>query len=305
MTHPLTLEIKGNSLDDGPGLRSVVFFKGCPLDCIWCHNPESKSIHVELSFAESECIKCGECQQNCSSQAIDLKSENIVNRNKCTLCFKCVETCPAKALTQVGSNMNVEEITEVLLKDKAFYDVSGGGVTVSGGEPGLFPEFVGNLLKNLHDNKIHTLMETCGYFDFEQVNRHILPYVDMIYFDLKIYDTNLHRKYCGVPNEKIIDNFKKVFQVAKSKGISLLPRTPLIPDITDTDENMAALSKLEQSIGVEETQLLPYNPLWEEKTKKLGHKSENEVLKGKTWQCLEKLCCCKDFFQKCGICTRK
>lgn len=301
MDQPLILEIKGNSLDDGPGIRSVVFFKGCPISCIWCHNPESKNPYSELSYDASKCINCGECQKVCTINAIAGYKTIDIDRKKCNLCFACVDVCPSKALTRVGFSMSVNEITERVLKDKEFYNVSGGGVTLSGGEPTMFPVFIGQLLSKLKENKIHTLLETCGQFKLSLIKKHILPFIDLIYYDLKLIDSDRHRKYCGVSNHNILGNFKSLYGLSQKMDFILIPRTPLIPDITDTEENLMGIAEFLSEIGVREAHLLPYNPLWYEKEEKLGIESEAGELKGKRWQCYEKIKKCKEIFENCKI----
>jgi len=268
---PLILDIKGNSLDDGPGIRSVVFFKGCPLSCVWCHNPESKKTTVELAFDAARCVDCGACREICPEAGV-LSKENpfYIDRARCTLCFACVEVCPSGALEQVGTPMTVEEIVEKILPDKPFFDTSKGGVTLSGGEPTLHMEFASALAAALKKHSINILLETCGQFDPDRFMNTLYPHVDAIYFDIKILDPQKHKKYCGISNEKIIANFKHLCNTAQQDGKLLLPRTPLIPGITDTDENINGIAGFLKDLGITEAALLPYNPLWHEKTQKIG-----------------------------------
>ena len=165
MKAPLILEIKGNSLDDGPCIRSVVFFKGCPLSCLWCHNPESKRPGVEIAFDPAECVNCGTCRETCPEDALSAENPFYIDRDTCSLCFECVANCPSKALSRVGEPMAVAEIMSTVLRDRLFFKNSGGGVTLSGGEPTLDVDFCGNLLRHLRREGIHTLVETCGFFD--------------------------------------------------------------------------------------------------------------------------------------------
>ncbi|MGD0279665.1 MAG: glycyl-radical enzyme activating protein [Smithella sp.] len=267
---PLILEIKGNSLDDGPGIRSVVFYKGCPLSCVWCHNPESKKAAVEISFDAKVCINCGSCRDICPEKALALDNRFYIDRSKCTLCFLCVDACPSGALDRVGKTMSVDDIVKKILPDKPFFDVSGGGVTLSGGEPALYMEFTSRLLKALKHYKIHTLLETCGYFDPGKFMDTLYPYLDTIYFDIKIIDSTAHKKHCGLPNEKILDNFKQISDAAKKDHKILLPRTPLIPDMTDTETNISGIAAFLRSLNITEAALLAYNPLWHEKSDKIG-----------------------------------
>ena len=267
---PLILEIKGNSLDDGPGIRSVVFFKGCPLSCVWCHNPESKKVAQEISFDPKVCIDCGSCRDVCLEKALSKDNLYYIDRIKCNLCFLCIDACPSGALDRVGKKMSVDEIIKKILPDKPFFDTSGGGVTLSGGEPTMFMDFTSQLLQSLKQNNIHTLLETCGLFDLHKFMDMLYPYLDAIYYDIKIIASADHKKYCGVSNEKILDNFRQLHTAVSSNGKLLLPRTPLIPDMTDTESNIQGIASFLKSLNITEAALLPYNPLWHEKSDKVG-----------------------------------
>ena len=267
---PFILEIKGNSLDDGPGIRSVVFYKGCPLSCAWCHNPESKKATAEISFDAKLCINCGICRDVCPEEALGQDYRFYIDRSKCTLCYLCIDSCPSGALDRVGKVMTVNDIIEKILPDKPFFDTSGGGTTLSGGEPTLFMEFTSRLLKSLKQHDIHTLLETCGYFDLNMFMDMLYPHLDAIYFDIKIIDSVAHKKYCGLSNDKILDNFRRITRKAKKDNKVLLPRIPLVPDMTDTEANMKAIATFLKSVDVTEASLLAYNPLWHEKSDKIG-----------------------------------
>ena len=267
---PLILEIKGNSLDDGPGIRSVVFYKGCPLSCVWCHNPESKKASVEISFDPKVCINCGVCRDVCPEKALAIDNRFYIDRGKCNLCFLCVDACPSGALDRVGKTMSVDDIIKKILPDKPFFDTSHGGVTLSGGEPTLYMDFTSGLLKSLKQSNIHTLLETCGFFDLNKFMDTIYPYLDTIYFDIKIIDGIAHKKYCGVPNEKILDNFTKLSTMAANDGKILLPRIPLIPDITDKESNIRGIAEFLKNLNMTKAAVLEYNPLWHEKSDKVG-----------------------------------
>lgn len=296
MKNPLVLDIKCNSLDDGPGIRTTVFFKGCPLNCVWCHNPESKKTAAELSFSADDCIDCGRCRSICQNNALSRENPYYIDRNKCNLCFSCADVCPAKSLTRTGYEETIDSLLKKILSDKVFYDVSGGGVTLSGGEVTLFPEYIGDLLKKCKENGIHTLIETCGFFDYARFEKFMLPYIDAIYFDLKIYDAEAHKRFCGADNKIILENFKKLFDYSKKNQIYLLPRTPLIPDITDADGNLTALADFLKSMGVVESQLLPYNPTWYPKNAKLGMETPKVLASLTSWQPKEKIQHCKDIY---------
>ena len=267
---PLILEIKGNSLDDGPGIRSVVFFKGCPLSCVWCHNPESKRATAEIGFDRSECVDCGTCISACSEKALSRDNRLFVDRSRCTLCFRCIETCPSGALSRVGKEMTVDEIAGEVLRDKPFFNTSGGGVTLSGGEPAMFMEFTSDLLRVLKRSRVHTLIETCGFFDFTKFEKMLLPYLNTVYFDIKIMNDDSHRKYTGVSNSGILKNFERLHEITKGSPVTLLPRTPLVPGITDMDGNMKGIAGFLKKLGITKAALMQYNPLWHGKADKVG-----------------------------------
>ncbi|RJP41470.1 MAG: glycyl-radical enzyme activating protein [Desulfobacteraceae bacterium] len=268
--HPLILDIKGNSLDDGPGIRSVVFFKGCPLSCVWCHNPESKKTGSEIAFDPAECVGCDTCLTVCPEKVLSRRNPFFIDRDRCTLCFACVDECPSGALSRVGREMTVDEIVAAVVRDKPFFDTSGGGVTLSGGEPTLFPDFLARLLAALKAEGIHTLLETCGQFNEAGFMEQALPLVDIIYYDIKLIDPDLHKKYCGVANRTILENFIRLTKSAGKGKFMLLPRTPLIPGITATPENLSAIAKFLADHDIKNAQLLPYNPLWPAKNQKIG-----------------------------------
>jgi pyruvate formate lyase activating enzyme len=301
MKIPLIFEIKGNSLDDGPGIRTVIFFKGCPLSCLWCHNPEGMRPGVELSFDQRECIGCGTCIETCSLQALSGKNKFYVDRQKCNLCFRCVETCPSGALERVGWEMTKAAIVDQVLKDKPFFVTSGGGVTLSGGEPTLAMDFLSGFLQDLKTNGLHCLLETCGLFDPERFKKLIYPHLDAIYFDLKFFDEDLHKQFCGVSNTNILVNFANLLTLAREDGKVLLPRIPLVPSITDTDANLRKIAAFLQSLQVTKTVLLAYNPLWPEKSAKLGYDSTGISQPLKEWLPKEKIHHCEDIFHGYGI----
>jgi len=271
---PLVIDVKGNSLDDGPGTRSVVFFKGCPLDCYWCQNPESKRMEAELLFDGEKCVGSGECLKACPEEAIEPGQPLRVNRDKCTLCFQCVDVCPSMALERVGREMSIEDIVRKVTPYKPFFKNTGGGVTLSGGEPTLFMDFASRLLKRLREERIHTLVETCGLFNFESFAEKILPHVNLIYMDMKILNHEEHKRWCGVGNEKIVENFLRLHEMWRKGGVEIKPRTPLIPGITDTDEKMRALARFYKEHGITRTALMKNNPTWLNKFEKIGVKTD-------------------------------
>ncbi|MEW6368305.1 MAG: glycyl-radical enzyme activating protein [Acidobacteriota bacterium] len=267
---PLLFEIKGNSLDDGPGIRTVVFFKGCPLRCRWCHNPEGMRAGPEISYDAGKCASCDQCIALCPKKALARDNPHFVDRERCDLCGECFDQCPSGALRKVGLPLPVETVVEWVLSDRPFFDNSGGGVTLSGGEPCLYMHYVSLLAAQLHEHGIHVLLETCGWFDYERFRETVLPHLDMIYYDIKLFDSAPHREYCGVPNSLVLDNFTRLLRDAKNGRPSILPRTPLVPGITDTEANLRAIAGFLRDQGVRFAALLAYNPLWPEKSRSLG-----------------------------------
>jgi pyruvate formate lyase activating enzyme len=261
---PRIVDIKRNSLDDGPGIRSVVFFKGCTLRCVWCQNPETLSPLPEIQRDEARCIACGTCSAVCP-QGVAKNAMEKEDTSRCILCGECVEACPSNARRIAGVEYSVDELAELLLKDEPFYRHSGGGVTLSGGEPAMYPAFVGQVAARLRDRDVHVLMETGGQFDWEQVEEHLLPHLSTIYFDVKLADPELHKRHVGPDNRRIHENLKRLVSFE-----DLLPRVPLIPGITDTDANLKSIARLLSDLGLSRVMLLPYNPLWISKRRALG-----------------------------------
>ena len=273
---PLIFDVKHSSFDDGPGIRSVVFLKGCPLSCTWCHNPESQKPQTELLFDSNKCITCGECEKACSQGAISLTNVDRIDRDKCNLHFDCVDSCPTGALEKVGIYSEIDSLSEKILSNKPFFESSNGGVTVSGGEPLMHMDFVSSFLRKMKSHNIHTLIQTSGMFNYSTFEKKVLPYTDTFYMDIKILDSINHKRYCGVSNEPILQNFKH-FQAAANKGeITFLPRLPLIPGITDTLENLTDIADFLVANNWNTLQVLPYNPLWIDKSKKIGIKAHQE-----------------------------
>lgn len=302
MKTPLIIDIKGNSLDDGPGIRSVIFFKGCPLSCVWCHNPESKCSMAELSFDLQKCIACDTCIGMCNIKALSRESAFFVDRKKCTLCFECIKVCPSGALSQIGCEYTVDEIIEKIVKDKPFYDASGGGVTLSGGEPTMYMEFLSDLLTKLKNRGIHTLIETCGYFNFQTFKELVYPHTDTIYMDIKFVDSKLHKQYCGADNALILENFIKLHELYLLGGVEVKARVPLIPDITDCEKNLSAIAHFLKAHQAKDIQLLPNNPIWHEKCQKFGIENCYEKdSKMNNWLPQDRMDSCKEIFTGMGI----
>lgn len=264
---PLIVDIKRHSLEDGPGIRSVVFFKGCPLRCIHCQNPECQDPEVEIAFSPRECIGCGECVDACPEKAIDMKRPGRIQREKCIRCGACAEVCPGKGLRVIGKTYSVGTLMEILLRDVPFYHHSGGGVTLSGGECTLYPDYLDPLLQGLKGKGIHIAIETSGHFEYQAFKNNILPYVDLIYYDIKIADPEAHRKHTGRSNQRIIQNLRRLLQ---AQGVDIHPRIPLIPGVTASRENLKAIIRMLCEMGAEDVSLLPYNPMGLEMAESLG-----------------------------------
>jgi len=264
---PLILDVKGNSLDDGPGIRTVVFFKGCPLSCVWCHNPEARAREAELGFERSDCVGARACFDVCEAGALSKDLPDLIDRARCDLCFDCVDVCAAGALDVVGRPMSVERILAAVAKDRPFFEASGGGITLSGGEPTLFMRFAAELAGGAQALGIHVLLETCGAFDLGRFEAELAPRVDLVYFDLKLHDRDEHRRLCGADNATILRNFAALW---RCQQVEVLPRIPLVPGMTATDSNLRTLAGFLRGLGVDRVALLAYNPLWGDKLAKLG-----------------------------------
>lgn len=270
MQKALIFDVKHNSLEDGPGIRSVVFFKGCPLNCQWCQNPEGKKQTLELWWDKKKCIADGACIEICPQDTISFDFPDFISRNLCDNCFKCVDVCPSTALKVTAVSMSVDEIISKILPYKNYFTTSGGGVTLSGGEATLNMRFVSILLQRLKALGIHTLIETSGYFDYQAFEELILPYVDEVFYDIKFIDPHKHKQWCGVDNHLILDNFKLLHKQSLVQNFKLLPRTALITNITDTEENISSIASFYKSLSIQKTTLLPNNPIWLQKLDSLG-----------------------------------
>lgn len=264
---PLIVDVKRDSLEDGPGIRSVVFFKGCPLRCMFCHNPEAQEPDVEIAFSPGECVLCGECIKVCHANAISLEFPERVDRKKCNRCGECVEVCPGKGLRRIGKTYQVEELVQLLLRDSLFYKYSKGGITLSGGECTLYPDYVEALLTIIKPFNIRVVLETSGFFHYDTFRQKILPHVDIIYFDLKFADPETHTRYTGQSNHRIMENFNRLIQEERGK---VLPRIPLIPGVTATKRNLTMIANILKGKNIKNAVLLPYNPLGLDKFWSIG-----------------------------------
>lgn len=280
----LVFNIMRFSTRDGPGLRTTVFLKGCPLACAWCHNPESQSVYPEFIFRENRCIRCGECLEICPEKAIFLVNGVPSGRlDTCRVCGTCAETCPAEAREIIGREMTAAQVLDQVLKDRPFFEESGGGVTFSGGEPLAQPDFLEALLAACRAEELHTAVDTCGLAPFETFER-ILPWVDLLLYDLKIMDDAEHRRLTGASNRVILENLESL----AGRGVEILIRTPILPGVTDGPDNLAAMvGFLERLPGVSGIMLLPYHETGLEKYRLLGLNNSLPDLKGPSAERLE------------------
>jgi pyruvate formate lyase activating enzyme len=281
------LHLQRLSTEDGPGLRTTVFFKGCPLRCAWCHNPESLSARVQVQWYAARCLGCRTCLAACPRGALALTAEGLViDRARCDAgagCnAACAEACPANALEALGKTVTADGVLRELLKDRAYYAASGGGVTLSGGEPTLQPDFAEALLRGLQAHGIATALDTCGLCSSQVLDR-LLPFTDLVLYDLKLFEPGPHQAFTGQPNEPILENLLYLHELIQSQSrsncrsdsrpLALWIRTPLIPGATGTDSNLRALGGfLAQRLNgtVKRWELCAFNNLCRDKYLRLG-----------------------------------
>jgi pyruvate formate lyase activating enzyme len=255
-TTGVIFDIKGFAIHDGPGIRTTVFLKGCPLRCWWCHNPESQSRSVEIMLHENRCIQCGACVETCPQHAIMQRGDLVItDRALCTACGTCTGVCYAEARETVGQAMTVREVMTTIERDLPFYDESGGGVTFSGGEPLSQPGFLLELLQACKAQEIHTALDTCGYARWATLDD-IRPYVDLFLFDVKSMDSDWHQEVTGVPNHLILSNLRALSQ----HGHRIVLRLPVIPGINDEAESIRQIGAFAASLpSLERVDMLPYH----------------------------------------------
>ncbi|MEA3407199.1 MAG: glycyl-radical enzyme activating protein [Chloroflexota bacterium] len=273
MTEGIITEIERFSTRDGPGIRTVVFLKGCNLRCFWCHNPETQNPKPELQLFLDRCIAIGDCFRVCPNKAhVLLDGRHVFHRELCVGCGECAKACYADALVLIGERKTVDEVVEEVLRDRAFYESSGGGVTLSGGEPLLQLDFSYEILERCQQEGVHTGIETAAHFPWERVAA-ILPVTDLVMMDIKLMDSDQHRECTGVGNERILANAKRLGEGSKP----LIVRTPIIPGVNDTPDQVAAIAEFVSGLpALLYYELLPYHPMGRDKYESLGREFPTE-----------------------------
>lgn len=274
MNKGLVFDFHRGTTHDGPGMRTTVFFKGCPLHCRWCHNPESICPEKELWWDEKKCIGCMTCVNGCPAQALKAEPGGIrIDRELCRKCYRCADNCPAKAMSVAGTEWDVEALVKEACKDRMFFESFDGGVTVSGGEPALQPDFLEEFLKALKAEEIHTALDTSGFAKREVYER-VYPYVDTFLYDIKFRDETLHRQYTGVSNRRILDNLRFLAdKIRRKKDRAIWIRTPLIPGATASEENIRQIGEwIQKEIldVIDRWELCAFNNVCRDKYRKLG-----------------------------------
>lgn len=280
------LNIQRMSTEDGPGLRTTVFFKGCPLKCRWCHNPESLFSGFQKEWVSVRCIRCGICISVCPENALTLKEEGPeINRDQCRLCMKCTEECPTGAMSPIGKEIPPDALYEEITKDQAYFN-GAGGITLSGGEVLLQADEALILCQKLKGAGISVALDTSGFASFRHLES-LLPFVDLILYDIKLIDLLAHRNWCGVDNTLILDNLIRLSEA----GVRLWIRTPIIPGATDSVDNIRGIGSFLQdhSIRYERWELCAFNNLCKDKYHRLGIRWEFESTPLETRETMENL----------------
>jgi pyruvate formate lyase activating enzyme len=273
----LIFDIQHFAVHDGPGIRTLVFLKGCPLSCEWCCNPESQSFQPQLRYIEFKCKKCFKCIDSCHFSSISKADDQLnIDFPKCSLCRdkSCTETCNHGALTITGEKYSVDKLVGIIRKDIDFYKNSGGGVTFSGGEPLSQPKFLVEVLKECKKLNIHTAIETCGFAN-KQVIKDVIEYTDLFLFDVKIINNVKHFKHTGKPNDIILSNLEFI----SKSGKKIILRVPLIQGINDDNDNMEGILKLAKKLNINDINIEPYHSLGEDKYSEFGMKPKIKDVK--------------------------
>jgi pyruvate formate lyase activating enzyme len=282
----LIFDLKKYSIKDGPGIRTTVFFKGCPLRCRWCHNPEGQSFDPEIMIRSSHCLaECCECVSACPENAIaKTAGVPVLDRLKCNACGKCADICPARAIEAVGRRLSLGQLAQEIEKDRIFQEQSGGGVTFSGGEPLSQADFLNSILDYCREKEIHTTVDTCGFAPTD-VLEGIARKTDLFLYDLKVIDEKRHQAFTGESNRLILENLKRLAAMGKKTIV----RLPVVPGVNDDEENIHETAKFLRSLkAVSDISLLPYHNLGRNKYRGLEKKNEDEFTPPSA-ECLDRI----------------
>ena len=284
------------AIHDGPGIRTLVYMKGCPLTCLWCSTPQSQKMALEIVHIELHCKKCGRCVNVCPVGAITFSIEEgpSIDRELCTGCGQCVEACPNQALELAGDYMTVEQLFWEVDKDSPFYRRSNGGVTVGGGEPTMQHGFVTAFLKRCKQSYIHTAIETCAYVRWEHLEK-ILEHLDLVYLDIKHMDAHVHKEITGVSNERILENARRA-----SAMRPVIIRIPIVPGLNDSDDNILATARFASELGdnLKRIELLPYHKFGTQTYGRLGREYQLTEVEPPSDDHMERL---KEIVESCGV----
>jgi len=292
----LIYEIERFAIHDGPGIRTLVFMKGCPLRCLWCSSPHTQKAVPEILYSERECQRCGQCAEACPIGAIMLSPEDgvTIDRERCDACGKCVEACPYGAQRLAGTRVTPEELLRQVERDSAFYRRSGGGVTIGGGEPAVQHEFVAEFLGLCKKQYIHTAIETCGCVPWEHMEK-LLDNLDLVYIDIKHMDAEEHKKLTGVSNDRVLENARRI-----AERRPVIVRVPIVPGLNDSDENILATARFAAGLGdnLQSVELLPYHKLGIEMYRRLGREYSLASIESPDDEHMQQL---KEIAQSCGV----